>query len=299
MNWGTFLSSTVIASIVSVLITYITFKRTEENKYITGERKEWREKMRDISSELHGASYEKTLFLLTELKVRINAWGNSTNKECHSFFEDSHIWEIIDKLEEKRPKKDFLRLKQKQLIEYISVLLKYDWERSKKEIKGYTTYNIISYIMIVVSALVVSVITFYDYTKASNNGYKIFVGMNIGTCNIFYLGLTFIILYVVKKNLIDLIKKKKITANFKGVSKSVLATYLKCGIGFIIMWFIDIIIFKIMLKYEFISYESYLFLFGSSFIGLALQYISQNNKIENCYNYIIAINEIKDKYNKK
>lgn len=65
------------------------------------------------------------------------------------------------------------------------------------------------------------------------------------------------------------------------------------------MWFIDIIIFKIMLKYEFISYESYLFLFGSSFIGLALQYISQNNKIENCYNYIIAINEIKDKYNKK
>lgn len=72
---GNFLSSTVIASIVSVLITYITFKRTEENKYITGERKEWREKMRDISSELHGASYEKTLFLLTELKVRIKLHG--------------------------------------------------------------------------------------------------------------------------------------------------------------------------------------------------------------------------------
>ena len=76
MNTEMLLSSAVIAAILSGIISFLISRRQETLQYITGERKEWREKIREIAYNLNGANYKDTLKLLTELKVRINAFGN-------------------------------------------------------------------------------------------------------------------------------------------------------------------------------------------------------------------------------
>lgn len=123
----------VIAAMISGIISYLSLRRKGNLQYITQERKEWREKMREIASALDGATYKKTLKILTKLKVRINAYGDENN---YRYDEDGHIWKVIRKLEEKNPGKEVLREQQRMLIDYISLLLKFDWERSKKEVRG-------------------------------------------------------------------------------------------------------------------------------------------------------------------
>lgn len=144
VDMKTLLGSAVIAAICSGLISYIISRREGNLHYITGERKDWREKMRSIARRLKGASYKETLKIMTELKVRINAFGN--NGISVKYSDDAHIWQVINDLENEKPSKQILELKQKQLIEYISLLLKTDWERSKKEVKG-NLYEIASWIV--------------------------------------------------------------------------------------------------------------------------------------------------------
>ena len=79
----------VIAAIISGIISYLSLWRKGNLQYITQERKEWREKMREIASALDGATYKKTLKILTKLKVRINAYGDENN---YRYDEDGHIW---------------------------------------------------------------------------------------------------------------------------------------------------------------------------------------------------------------
>lgn len=123
----------VIAAMISGIISYLSLWRKGNLQYITQERKEWCEKMREIASALDGATYKKTLKILTKLKVRINAYGDENN---YGYDEDGHIWKVIRKLEEKNPGRDELMEQQRMLIDYISLLLKFDWERSKKEVRG-------------------------------------------------------------------------------------------------------------------------------------------------------------------
>lgn len=144
VDMKTLLGSAVIAAICSGLISYIISRREGNLHYITGERKDWREKMRSIARRLKGASYKDTLKIMTELKVRINAFGN--NGISVKYSDDAHIWQVINDLENEKPSKQILELKQKQLIEYISLLLKFDWERSKKEVTG-NLYEIASWIV--------------------------------------------------------------------------------------------------------------------------------------------------------
>lgn len=142
MNTEVLLSSAVIAAIFSGIVSYLLSRRQENLQYITGERKEWREKIREIASNLNDASYKDTLQLLAELKIRINAFGNKGT--LISYSSDAHIWELINEIETKELKKNILKLKQKQLIEYLSLLLKNDWERSKKEVRGViVTVNVV------------------------------------------------------------------------------------------------------------------------------------------------------------
>ncbi len=157
MNFDTVFGSAVIAAIFSGLLSYIISRKQGSLQYITAERKEWREEIRIIASNLYGASYKETLQLLTELKVRINAFGNKGVSVRYS--KDAHIWELINDIEEKKPKNNILVLKQKQLIEFLSLLLKDDWERAKKEVKG-DVYGIIGLFLFVISDIYIIVSIF-------------------------------------------------------------------------------------------------------------------------------------------
>lgn len=159
MNIETIFGSALVATIFSSLVSYIIFRHQENLQYITGERKEWREKIRDIASELNDASYKKTLALLVDLKVRINAFGASGLSV--KYIDDAHIWELIGEIEEKEISEESLKLQQKQLIGYLALLLKVDWERSKKEVKG-DIYEIISYFLFISSGIYFTVSIFWS-----------------------------------------------------------------------------------------------------------------------------------------
>lgn len=120
MNISIVLGSTVIAAIFSGLVSYIISKRQGNLQYITSERKEWREEIRKIAIKLNGATYEETIFLLTKLKVRINAFGKSGI--LTDFKADAHIWELIGEIEERNFCNEVLALQQKQLINVKSRL---------------------------------------------------------------------------------------------------------------------------------------------------------------------------------
>ena len=46
-----------IASVIGAIISYITFRKTAKLKYITKERKEWRDSIRKVTERLEKCSY--------------------------------------------------------------------------------------------------------------------------------------------------------------------------------------------------------------------------------------------------
>ncbi|WP_320973206.1 hypothetical protein [Enterocloster bolteae] len=139
------LSSSVIGIIITAIITYYSFNKKNLADNITNERKAWRTDIRDISDALGGTSdYETICKLVTKLESRINAYGiiHQTN-----YLKDSHLWKLINKI---KKQKDSTLFKNKELlINYLSALLKYDWERSKNEIRGniYIKVIVMSYLI--------------------------------------------------------------------------------------------------------------------------------------------------------
>lgn len=124
------LEISAVAALISTAVSYLTFRRSSSLTYVTQERKEWREAIRRIAEELEGCTYKKRKQVLVQLKTRINAYGwDTTNK-----IEDANIWRQIQVLETCR-KEEYEEQKQRMIL-YLSALLKYDWERSKKEVYG-------------------------------------------------------------------------------------------------------------------------------------------------------------------
>ena len=182
MDWQNILASGVIAAVVtgilSIVLKYTEQKHDSKIKHITQERQNWRGEIRNICDMLNCVENKEGLQkCLVELKVKINAYGNTDcydefyekyktsdknakNNSSRSFFErfkkfirfllpkiriekdpmvqltkyfktDGHIWKQIHKIESNS---NVDRNDISILIEYLSYLLKYDWERSKTEI---------------------------------------------------------------------------------------------------------------------------------------------------------------------
>lgn len=140
------LQLSAVATVISAGISYITFRKSSNLTYITQERKEWREAIRRIAEELERCPYEKRKHVLVQLKTRINAYGLDTE----DVLEDAHIWKQIRKIET-CDQAEYDELKD-QLIIYLSLLLKYDWERSKKEVYG-NPLQLVGYVMSAITLL--------------------------------------------------------------------------------------------------------------------------------------------------
>lgn len=151
----------VIAAIISGIISFFVAKKERSLKYITDERKKWREEIRIIVEELVEADHEKVLMVLAKLKVRINAFGIVQDY----YSKDSHIWEVISKIEHERLGEEELLVLKRQLMEYLSLLLKLDWEKSKKEVRG-TLFNVIKWLCFAVSIIVLWIAIFSSVLNA-------------------------------------------------------------------------------------------------------------------------------------
>lgn len=146
MDWETILTSGVIAAIVAGIIELFKLNNSNKATFVIKQREEWREKIREIATDIDQANTYSISRHLVELKTRINAYGNTEftafqnepQKLYEYYMKDGHIHTVIDKLE----KKEDFETNKKKLVYYLSNLLKFDWERSKQEAIFNKTYVI-------------------------------------------------------------------------------------------------------------------------------------------------------------
>ncbi|MGO5053250.1 hypothetical protein ACTQ6A_12175 [Lachnospiraceae bacterium LCP25S3_G4] len=181
------LTSGVVIAIVTALIAYYQNKVNNALKYITAERQQWRMEMREISQEISQASMYNIEKYLNKLKVRINVNGidklkelpGKGNKFGNEILEDAHIWYIIETIEKERDIDRFINQKE-ILVLLISSLLKYDWERAKKEVKGDSAIKILNFFLLF-GFMGSTYLHFYVYKQEFNQLY-------VDSC-IFFLGI--------------------------------------------------------------------------------------------------------------
>ncbi len=128
----TILTSSAVSTIFLIISNIFIEQRKHSVEYITSERAKWRNDIRKIASEIMEADATNLYKPLTELKVRINAYDKySTNKNIKN---DSFIWECIEGCEICSEDTELLSIYKNNLVLFLSLMLKYDWERSKKEV---------------------------------------------------------------------------------------------------------------------------------------------------------------------
>ena len=130
------METTIISLITGLIAGYIAFRSNSENnslKYITDERRKWRDKMRSLSADFLNIeksiplNIQKLKTIKNKIQVRLNP-DDLEDKKILILLED-----YILKVEAKK-ENDFVKLEE-QIINAFAVLLKYDWERAKKETK--------------------------------------------------------------------------------------------------------------------------------------------------------------------
>lgn len=290
------LGSAVIAAFVTAVITYVISRKQGNLEYITGERKEWREKIRKIASKLDGASYKETLHLLAELKVRINAFGNSGTYVRYS--NDAHIWELINSIEAQKPQKKMLRLMQRQMIEYLSLLLKDDWERSKREVQG-DTYGTLSMILFVMSGIYFSASVVCLHTE----DVKIFDMVSVLIVYLFMAILMYAISIIEVNSVCNTILSGTVTAKPENYDEGKLCgCYVICGVSIIVFILIYGRLIKEFLEIISCGTDNSMIILVSMviyFFALLLLYLAHADNIDRNYRYNWSISKAKIKHMKK
>lgn len=175
------LGSTVISSIITTIFNYLQKNKDNKINNISSERTKWRNEIRKIAEKLSSNTLTIEEFdeVLVRLKVRVNPLEHASAQEIsvsHSFvknkwvIKNGYLSEVMDEIQQKRLHCDeieeFANLKM-LLIDRISILLKLDWERSKREIAGEIKDKIFIFFMFIfVTCMIVLIYTntFYLYT---------------------------------------------------------------------------------------------------------------------------------------
>lgn len=117
---------TIISAFFIFLGTSLTIRSAFVSKNLFPERSEWRRTMRDLAIEIESQGYV-TPFQLATIRNNLNPYGRNEK----DYLKDGHIHSLLGEIEHlHRDEQDV-----KKLAEYISLLLKNDWERSKNENK--------------------------------------------------------------------------------------------------------------------------------------------------------------------
>lgn len=134
----TLLSSAVIVAVLQ----YFQGEKNNKLQYITEERAKWRKEIKELISQIEESDFGTIGQHLTDLGKNLNGYGYRQDGEYVltniDFFQDMHIWREMHMIQvavEHQDRNSFEKSKN-NLIHYLFLLLKFDWERSKQEIKG-------------------------------------------------------------------------------------------------------------------------------------------------------------------
>lgn len=181
------IGSSVIASSVTAIFTKINSDKSLKLKYITEERRKWRDAIRDSIVRLrkvYNSSYDikNKKKIYSEIKTYILLRLNPNDKN------DRQIIELLD---------EFIQTnnieKLKKIEEAMAYLLKFDWERAKKEsnTKSLTRYSILLWPILLIIFLTVEDI--YKYKES----FKVLL-KNITDWKVITLSIVLILLSIIK-----------------------------------------------------------------------------------------------------
>ena len=165
------ISAVGISTIVSAIIAFVQNNKKNNLDFVTKERSEWRKKLKEILSELRDDTKQESAII--KLKSEINPYGkNMELKNTKPYYmKDGHIWDILDNNV----------IDYDKLSLYIALLLKYDWERSKTEIKFNPSALLrrIIWLTLFVLSIYSSSIMFGKTMNLKNSWYTLLFGVSI------------------------------------------------------------------------------------------------------------------------
>ncbi|MDO4667210.1 MAG: hypothetical protein Q4A90_05175 [Streptococcus sp.] len=126
-NWLQVLSSIGLGTLISTFLTLAQSNKKNNLEYITKERSAWRKNLHEIISEMR--TVEDVENNISKIETYLNPYGYEIkNKHSRDYYlKDGHIWYLLRNF---KSQDDLVKLKY-----YLNLLLKYDWERSKKEVR--------------------------------------------------------------------------------------------------------------------------------------------------------------------
>ena len=141
----TLLSGAGIGAVLSAVLLFINNTKKNKLDFITKERSEWRKEIKSIIVDL--LSGKNRFSAINRLETQLNPYGRYTSKEdTYEFYmNDGHIWRLVDNF-------DYSTKSVNVLTKYLELLLKYDWERSKREIK-FDIFNSFIYFILVIGSI--------------------------------------------------------------------------------------------------------------------------------------------------
>lgn len=149
------LTSSLIATIITTIFQFISNQKSDNLKYITLERSQWRKELRVIAEEIQKANQQNIKDVLVKLRVRINAYGISYLNDCNR---DGHLWVAMKVMENQTNIEEFEHDKE-LLVVFISLLLKQDWEKTKSEVKG----NVVNILLFVLYVAFIGYLVYFNF----------------------------------------------------------------------------------------------------------------------------------------
>lgn len=171
-----FLKSSLITAIVTFLFNLVLNRKKDTLSYITQERKNWRERIRELAEKIemsryNGSGNEDIKPYLVQLKMNINTYG----KDCiMDISHDSHIWQSIERIQLVTSEEEFNNEKE-MLLNFLSLMLKNDWERCKREVRG-NTIRIWSLIFVLTTCLGLGV---YYFIICNGKNVSVFISLTL------------------------------------------------------------------------------------------------------------------------
>jgi len=140
-----------IGTIVSTIFSFIKSTKRNQLDYITKERSEWRKGIRKIIVKLLGSDLDKKKNAVNQLKTQLNPYGFRRNYKYGKdyYMADGHIWDELEDF-------DFSENRIQRIVQYLVLLLKFDWERSKDEVgidQNNIIWNALRWILIVLNSV--------------------------------------------------------------------------------------------------------------------------------------------------
>lgn len=230
------LSSSAFSVIMTLLFNWAQNRKNNLLNYITEERKIRVERIRKISSKIAVCQYEKKDIeqYLVRLKMNINPYGKANMMD---YLHDGHIWAVIKKISNSKNSKEFERNKQ-LLLKYLNLMLKEEWERSKREVQGYS--NIVMYIVIEGVLFALYAFIYFYIFKLENYMFFIML-MLLNVCFLLFTKFSFLEKINMMQNKKSLSMKKvlKIEKKIKKARIVYVMLFVVCFISNIIIVFVS------------------------------------------------------------